>query len=46
MTEVPPSSRTSPCGRADATARLRTAQAYLDVAELAVTLPRRRLHQA
>jgi hypothetical protein len=34
ITGVPPSSRTSPCGRADATARLRTAQAYLDVAEL------------
>jgi hypothetical protein len=34
MTGVPPSSRTSPCGRADATARLRTAHAYLDVAEL------------
>lgn len=33
-TGLPPSSRTVPCGLADATARLRTAQAYLDVAEL------------
>ena len=31
---LPQTSRTSPCGAADATARLRTAQAYLDVAEL------------
>jgi hypothetical protein len=31
---LPQTSRTSPCGAADATSRLRTAQAYLDVAEL------------
>lgn len=35
-TRLPPSPRTVPCGLADATARLRTAQAYLDVAELVV----------
>lgn len=33
-TGLPPSARTSPCGLTDAAARLRTAQAYLDVAEL------------